>query len=388
LTPVRRFLLVLLGSIAAVIWCVVEACRSGAGTLPNEKTTAVANSARPFRQTLSALAVTTAVGACLVVVAIWTVPTARVPEALTDTGIAVVPPVEVEPGAGLLVRAEIETAGCDGPAEITLLVEGSAEFWRRYGRAMPTSARLTVLVSGRATARFAQLVGPHADVLPTETLARDGYTIIALTIKDWARHESIVGIGVAAPWVRQRSGPPLLNAQTCFLGVPELIGGSAAYAGISSGLETSNALARRVGRDALVTSSAVNEAESVVVPKNIEVDTQATAPAPTRVTAGGGSRWRCQARERRLAIRGRGDVEAGGPGFNRQRSLGNSDIAAPGGCGAVAVVREQNASAVRDFGLIVLGALLAWLVDSIRRMGAWRGAPRVASSAEADSPSA
>jgi hypothetical protein len=315
-------------------------------------------------------------------------------------GVAVVAPERNAPGKGFFVAMGVRVPSCENPVDVTLVTDGSAEYWLGRRETSRTMVRVAIpdrnlhdLRAGLGGDGVEGLVEPLTQTRPNAERVRiagikrlRSVTRLRIEVPGWQNHLRPLVVSFKADWLSKRS------IGTCFLRLPAL-------AGPATVLSAQDARERAVSRVGPT-------GEDIVRNDDIELeapyeDWLETSLALTTVRAGENSvrgdisepapdqqvnglpTWTCATQPvvkyTDLATRGLSSPDellgatndrAGVPSVRRLAGEYRSRS-----CAATVVVEEPSASLLRDAWLLAIGALLSLGITLLIEFGLERLRP-------------
>jgi hypothetical protein len=328
----------------------------------------------------------------------------------------------VEPKVGRSLRADmwigVQTTrfGCDKTAHVKIVFSGTPAFWKDQQRNLMGKRRFAVMIFTYARVSHVNtfVSDASAPVVPGEALRGNSRAIMASspqvkrvapgaesygtlvrgTIRDWGRSWVPIVAEFDADWVSQRS------FGSCYIRLPSLIGTApgqraGALTNALMGLYSARDVRKELTRirqqpfglplrpdDALRVAlrEKVDPIESRTVPASYaridlvstgDVDSGDSAPTP-QVAGAREAMWSCVPSGADKEIQpGEGVASPSGAGVAFPPvEVHSGDL----GCEGFAVVNVPSAGRYRDLALVVIGILLAWATDSLRKGlgGLWK----------------
>jgi hypothetical protein len=310
------------------------------------------------------------------------------PPPTSPFGIAFQSPVPVKQGRGFALEVTTTVDRCGQPVAVVATAVPSAEFWQDHSSKFPSWASFAFAIQDRVTdVRLAPASLSGALILASgvsllSTSYRRATTFVHGGVRDWPSTRGGVSIEFKTNWSSARSGPPLLP-KTCYLRLPSLTGLYATAVALGFGSNPYPLLPTGyiygLGKN-LVDSYGDNDsvaANTVSVPGDVE--NAASSPQPQETTSVG-STWRCTSRAPTVSL---GIIDHTGPsrglplpsrlpnitGFSKGFAQSLTALAASesqrAGCSALVVVDDPNAGLTRDFGIAILGAAVALMLEPL-----------------------
>jgi hypothetical protein len=306
-------------------------------------------------------------------------------------GLGVVPPARSEEGNGFAAALAVTVDDCGEPVRGTLVIAGTAEFWREVApRNLPKLA-FRVLVPGEVTDVRVGLSDSASDLqrpfranpLGSARLADpliepvQGGTVVSGRVNDWNRTLDPVVIQFEADWLRTR------GLYECYLETPALTGPLSAFAAEQTeGRVSEDPEEVAVPGGTLIRSNRLSlyaaykpefettVGQTTVLVRSGQVETGSSLPPPDR-TVEGNPAWSCETRPAETG--GFDDPDAdvlvtpqsrgGAYAADFLRETATTD------CAAVATVSLGRAGVGRDIAVLIVGGLLsmgnALLLDAL-----------------------
>jgi hypothetical protein len=315
-----------------------------------------------------------------VLVGAWKLPVRQGP-AGEPASVGVVSP---EPGAtgdgnGFAVGMAISVRGCGERVHVTVVANGTADYWQRRAHGFPSRVPVRIALPGTDLRGLAVGVTDNATAvgLPTRAVRETrtffrpdppretaGITAVSGTVFYWSKHLNSIVATFDADWLEPR------GIGTCYLRLPALTGGlSVLAAQTARGRVSARPKTRRpVIRSVRTGLAAVYEpalettlASTTVTVEDGDVDDAASRPGPDQ-TFEGNPVWACEtsppvARELRDRPRGPvADIVSGSSTAGGAYSEAYIKDTRGTECDGTAVIVERSAGTKRDLLLLALGA--------------------------------